>query len=126
MCATSVPPVTGRVVIPASVPAFSAGTVHVRLEDVSYADGPASLIAEDVVRGVAHDPARSATPTRDTIVRFSLTPPSEPEPEHDYSVRVWVDRDGDGHSGPGDLWSDRAYRVMTRGFGAEVTIVVGE
>jgi uncharacterized lipoprotein YbaY len=115
--------VTGQVVIAASVAAFAAGVVHVRLEDVSYADAAARLIAETIVSGVTHDPAQS----RDgqTAIAFRLTVVEEIDPGHDYSVRVWLDRDGDGKPGSGDVWSDESYPVLTRGFGTEVTIVLG-
>jgi hypothetical protein len=118
------PVVTGRVVITASVTAFAAGVVHVRLEDVSYADAAAPVVAETVVSGVSHDPARSAE--RSTVVAFRLAPAGEIDPEHDYSVRVWLDRDGDGQPSSGDIWSDQAYPVLTRGFGTEVTVVLGK
>ena len=115
--------VTGRVVIAASVRPFAAGVLHVRLEDVSYADAAAPLVAEAVIPGIAHDPAR--TGDGKTVVGFRLTPSGEIDPERDYSVRVWLDRDGDGQPGSGDEWSDQAYRVLTRGFGTDVTVALG-
>lgn len=117
-----IPVVTGRVVIAASVGAFPAGAVHVRLEDVSYADAAAPLVAETVISGVAHDP----TPTgASTVVAFRMAPFGRIDPEHDYAVRVWLDRDGDGQPGSGDLWSDETRPVLTRGFGTDVTVLIG-
>ena len=116
--------VTGRVVIAHSVAAFVAGVVHVRLEDVSYADAAAPLVAETVLSGVSHDPDRPDA--RTTVVPFRIAASGTIDPEHDYSVRVWLDRDGDGQPGGGDIWSDQAYPVLTRGFGAEVTVVLGK
>lgn len=118
-----IPVVTGRVVIGASVAPFPAGVVHVRLEDTSYADASAPIVAEAVIPGVRHDPA--ARPDGTTVVTFRLTPSAAIDPEHDYSVRAWLDRDGDGRAGSGDLWSDEAHRVLTRGFGTEVTVILG-
>jgi hypothetical protein len=97
--------------------------VHVRLEDVSDADAAAPLVAEAVMTGVDHHPAES--PEGKTVVAFRLTPSGDIDPGRDYSVRVWLDRDGDGKPGRGDLWSDQAYRVLTRGFGTDVTVVLG-
>ena len=119
-----IPVVTGRVVITGSVAPFAAGVVHVRLEDVSYADARAPVVADTAISGVAHDPARSAEGS--TVVAFRLAVPGTIDPEHDYSVRVWLDRDGDGRAGSGDMWSDQAYRVLTRGFGTDVTVVLGK
>jgi uncharacterized lipoprotein YbaY len=119
-----IPVVTGRVVITASVTAFAGGEVHVRLEDVSYADAAAPLVAETVVSAVTHDPARSAEGS--TVVAFRLAPSGEIDPQHDYAVRVWLDHDGDGQPSTGDMWSDQAYPVLTRGFGTEVTVVLGK
>jgi len=115
--------VTGQVVIAASVAAFAAGVLHVRLEDVSYADAGATQVAETIVSEVTHDPARSGD--GQTVIAFRIAVADEIDPGHDYSVRVWLDRDGDGKPGTGDLWSDQAYPVLTRGFGTEVTIALG-
>ena len=119
-----IPVVSGRVVITGSVGAFAAGVVHVRVEDVSYADAAAPVVGEIAVSGVTHDPARA--PEGRTVVAFRIEVLGTIDPEHDYSVRVWLDRDGDGRPGHGDMWSDQAYRVLTRGFGAEVTVVLGK
>ena len=61
-----------------------------------------------------------------TVVAFRIAAAGTIDPEHDYSVRVWLDRDGDGQPGSGDMWSDQAYRVLTRGFGTEVTVILGK
>lgn len=115
---------TGRIVIAASVRRFTAGSVNVQLEDVSYADAAAPIVARTVIPGIAHDPGRGSEGT--TIVGFSLTPSGPIDPEHDYAVRAWLDRDGDGQPGSGDVWSDQACRVLTRGFGTEVTITLDD
>jgi hypothetical protein len=119
-----IPEVTVKVVIGASVALFPAGALHVRLEDTSYADAAAQLVAEAMVPGVRHNPA--GQPDGATVVTVKLTTSAAIDPEHDYSVRVWLDRDGDGQPGSGDLWSDETHRVLTRGFGIEVTVILGE
>jgi len=117
---------TGRVVISASVSRFSAGVLHVRLEDVSYADERATVIAETAIAGIAHDPSVAGRSEPETIVPFSLTLSSGIDPDRDYSVRAWLDRDGDGRPGSSDLWSDQSYRVLTRGSGSDVTMALGK
>jgi hypothetical protein len=114
--------VSGRVVIGASVAPFTSGVVHVRLEDVSFADKRASLVGEAVIRGITHDPRRSAG---STVVAFRVTPDRAIEDDHDYSVRVWLDCDGDGKPSSHDVWSGQACPVLTRGFGSDVTVTVG-
>jgi hypothetical protein len=113
-------------VIASSVPAFSAGVVRVRLEDVSYADRRATIVAEASVPGVAHDPATADRVPQGpgTVVPFSLTPSRDIESDHDYSVRAWLDRAGRSPDSA-ELHSDRTYPVLTRGFGSDVTVVLG-
>ena len=130
------PLVTGKVTIAAGIPAFQGATLHVYLEDVSYADAESVPVAETAIRNVNHEPsARSrgdnSTKSRnkwgDTVVPFELyaLPGAAPiDRRHDYSLRVWVDRDGDGKRGPGDLYSDQSYPVLTRGFANTVTITL--
>ena len=94
--------------------------MHVTLEEVSFADAPARALATAVVRGVAHDPA-----TGDTIIPFSIAAPDVTiDPRAEYGVRVWIDRDSDGRSSRGDLYSDRRYLVLTGGFGPDLLITL--
>lgn len=120
--APTAPLVTGQVVIAAGVPGWEAATVHIYLEDISYADERAKVVAKVELRGVRHNPAG------ETAIPFALhAPPDAPRIERraDYSVRVWVDHDGDGRKGPGDLYSDQTYPVLTQGFGTAVTVRLG-
>ena len=120
------PLVTGQVVIAATAPAFRGATAHVYLEDVSYTDAAAVVVAEAVIPDVRHEPTGDGGD--DTALPFALHAPpgvTTIDPRNDYAVRVWVDRDGDGQQGPGDLYSGQSYRVLTRGFGRTVTITVG-
>jgi uncharacterized lipoprotein YbaY len=118
------PEVRGTIVIAAATPSFRGATAHIYLEDISFADASAVVAAEVTLPGVNHDPA---TTGGDSIIPFSLRP--EPSvtiaPGNDYAVRVWIDRDGDGTTSAGDLYSDQSYRVLTRGFGQSVTITLG-
>jgi hypothetical protein len=114
--------VTGALVIASATRPFRGATAHVYLEDISYADAAAVVVAETSLPDLVHDP--SANGGRDSIFPFSLwvLPSTELSPGNDYTVRAWVDRDSDGTRGAGDLYSDQSYRVLTHGFGKVVTI----
>jgi hypothetical protein len=130
------PLVTGKVIIAAGIPPFNGATIHVYLEDVTYADAESLPVAETVINNVNHGPSASSRGDKsrkseskkgDTVVPFELyaSPDAAPiDRRHDYSVRVWVDRDGDGRRGPGDLYSDESYPVLTRGFANTTTITL--
>ncbi len=120
---SGVPLVTGQILIAAKIPSFSGATAHIRLEDVSYVDArPLRLIAEEIIPNV------SPQPQSDTVLPFILRVPraeaQKIEPDNEYNVRVWIDLDGDGKRGPGDLHTDESYRVLTHGFKSELKIVV--
>lgn len=119
------PLVTGRIFISSLIPAFTKAAIHVRLEDVSYLDGPAALIAETVLSDIRHDPSAHDAGT-DTAVSFMVELSSEQaakiHPQNEYTLRVWVDVDGDGKKSAGDLYSTEQHRVLTRGFGSHVAI----
>lgn len=115
------PLVTGRIIIAAGSPPLRDATAHVHLEDISYADAAASVVAQTVIPDLRHEPCGE-----DTWVPFALYAAGVAvDPRNDYAVRVWVDRDGDGREGPDDLRSDQSYRVLTGGFGDTVTITLG-
>jgi uncharacterized lipoprotein YbaY len=86
----------------------SAGAiVYVRLEDVSRADAPATVVAEQVIREARPGPQAGG-------LEFTLHG-GPLDPQRRYSVRVHVDMDGDGAVGAGDyvsttshpVWADR-------------------
>jgi uncharacterized lipoprotein YbaY len=110
----------GHVVIPTSVPRFSAGVLHVQLEDVSYADRAAVVVAAARISGVDHDPARPAG----TVVPFSLLATRDIEPTCDYSARAVLEQCDAGDGGTLRIHTDQVYPVLTRGFADEVTMVL--
>jgi hypothetical protein len=123
------PLVTGQIVITTRTPAFSGATVHVRLEDTSYADAEAVVVAETIIPNVGHAPSGSGSSGGSNATRLPFTLHAAPgtapiDPRNDYAVRVWMDCDSDGKAGAGDLYSDQSYRVLTHGFGHEVTILL--
>jgi hypothetical protein len=131
---TRAPHVTGRIIIKPQVPPFSGAVAHIYLEDVSRADGEADVLAEAVIRDVKHGSSgdeaagRAGAGDTSTEISFALLVSSGTviDPRSEYAVRVWVDSDGDGSEGPGDLYSDERYSVLTRGLGRDVTVTLGQ
>jgi uncharacterized lipoprotein YbaY len=114
--------VTGALLIRANTPAFANGTAHISLEDITYADAPSQTVASVTITGVSH-----AHEGKETRVPFSLDVPTADtgiDPGADYAVQAWIDRLSDGHMRKGDLISDQVYRVLTGGFGSDVTVVL--
>jgi putative lipoprotein len=111
--------VTGAIVFPESMPAGPSATIHVRIEDVSLADAPATVVTSVTLENVA------IPPPADQPVVFAI-PVETYDPRMRYGVRVHVDRDGDGRVSGGDLVSTSHHPVLTHGGGAEVSIPVSE
>jgi uncharacterized lipoprotein YbaY len=115
--------VSGTLVISPETPPFRGGTAHVRLEDISYADAAATIVAESVIPDVNH-PQQG----RETTVPFELRRgPSSPAiaSKNDYAVRAWVEMKRGGTEEEDTLYSEQSYRVLTRGYGNAVTIRLG-
>jgi uncharacterized lipoprotein YbaY len=90
--------VRGEALFPENAPAVSGATLYVRLQDVSYADAPARLIAEQVIPDVSWS---GKGPHR---VEFALEG-SVPDERADYAVAAHLDVDGDGRVSRGDYLS---------------------
>lgn len=84
-------------------PAFTGARAFVRLEDTTYADAAATLLAEQVVEGVDHAPGAAEE------LPFALQGPLPPPEVRSASVSAHVDVDGDGRLSPGDLVSQESY-----------------
>ncbi len=87
---------------------FSGATVYVRLEDVSRADMPAQVVAEQVLRDV------SLRPDRPAKLMINLRGKAVDEQAR-FAVRVHADLDGDGQISRGDYISMESYPVLTFG-----------
>ncbi|HVG07769.1 MAG TPA: hypothetical protein VNM67_08685 [Thermoanaerobaculia bacterium] len=74
-----------------------------RLQDTTYADAPARLLAEQFLDGVRHDRRASEE------LPFALEGPPPPPEARNTSVSAHVDVDGDGRISPGDLVSQQSY-----------------
>lgn len=109
--------ITGTIAFPADLPTGPAATITIRLEDVSLADAPATIISSVTVPDVAIPPGAGEQ------VTFAL-PVASFDPRARYTVRAHVDRDGDGQVSQGDLLTTSHIPVLTQGGGTEVEIPV--
>jgi len=101
--------VTGSVTYRERIALPPGATVTVRLQDVSRADAPAEVLAEQVI-----------VPTTQVPIPFALTyDPARIDPRHRYSVGARIEVDG-------RLWvvSDTHNGVLTQGGPTEVEVVV--
>ena len=114
--------VSGQVLIPAGIPGFRGAAAHVRLEEIKGEDAAARVVAETIIQDVSHEGG-----VEDTTLPFAieLAPGAlVVSPENDYALRVWVDYDGDGKTGPGDLYSRERHSVFNGRPERAVTIKV--
>jgi hypothetical protein len=89
--------VSGRIEFEPERPRLREATVHVWIEDTTYADAPAIHVAEHRMTNVSYDGDPDGIP-------FALEWPDERSrsPGHTYSVAAFVDIDRDGRPGRGD------------------------
>ena len=105
--------VHGEVTLPAEAEPVDAAEVVIQVEDVSRADAPSVVVAEQRLHGVSLQPGEA--------LPFDVEVPGERiDPSSHYSVRVHVDVSGSGDVERGDFVSTRSYPVLTRGNGDEV------
>ena len=100
------PLVSGEILFSENASSFSGATVYVRLEDVSNADAPSKVIAEQILRDISYK-AQSKTPLAFSIHGRSVNAKAS------YAVRVHVDTDADGEVSLGDYISMESYPVLT-------------
>jgi uncharacterized lipoprotein YbaY len=112
--------VRGEIVIDEDARPFDGGIAYVRLEAVSRADAPATVVSQQVIHRVAH--RRGDT----SAVTFALPAPEELDERAGYSVRVHVDLDGDRRVSRGDFISMESHPVLTLGRPERVTVRVRE
>ena len=102
------------------IPAFTNGAIHVQLEEIHAADAAAVIVATESIPAIAHRGAGA-----ETAVPFVIETATAVDPSLEYRVRVWVDRESRGYEGPGDLYSDTAYPVLTRGAPSSARVLLG-
>ena len=109
--------VIGTVLFPDDLAPGSPATIYARIEDVSRADAPAITLSSVTLEGVFLPPPAGAP------ITFAI-PVEDYDPRMRYSVRVHVDRDGDGQVSVGDLVSTFNHPVLTGGAGTAVIVPV--
>ena len=108
---------SGRIEFEPEWPRLRQATVHVWIEDTTYADAPARRVAERLLADVSYDGDARGIP-------FTLEWDDEPSlpASHSYSVAAFIDLDGDGRPGRGDYVCDRAASAPRRGGEARVHV----
>ena len=109
--------VRGEVILSPELASFDRATVYTYLEDVSYQDAPATILARHAIAEITHS---IGTENR---VNFTLLT-QEIDPRANYSVRVHVSLQSDRQIQAGDYISTQTYPVLTHGFGDWVSIKV--
>ncbi len=100
------PLVTGEIHFPPGTSPFSDATVVVRLEDVSLPDGPAPIVAQQVLRGVAY---------KGEPIPFTLTGTLPDDKRARYSVRAHVRFHGSDEIQTGDYITTQSFPVLSAG-----------
>lgn len=108
MSSSETPLVTGEILLGGVQRAFTGATVHVQLEDVSYADAPSRVVAEQVIPDVSHEPGT------EHILRFAFHG-DVPDEQGRYIVTVHLDLQGQGRVTRGDYLTVESYPVLTHG-----------
>lgn len=90
-------------------------TVYVRLEEAGRVDAPSRVVAEQVLRDVAHEAGAQ--------LHVELWG-DVPSGRGNYQLRVHVDVDGDGEVSPGDYVSTESYPVNPSAGPAELGVRV--
>jgi uncharacterized lipoprotein YbaY len=108
-------PITGEIVLPANAPAGRAQRVLVEVRDISLADAPSTVVAEESLTDVALRP--------NGRIKFRLTVP-EVEPAHTLSLRVHISLDGGDRAKSGDLLTVATQPVPRSGPATGLTIPV--
>ncbi len=119
MMSDSVLLVTGEILFAQETHSFSGATVYVRLEDVSLADAPAKVVAEQVISDLSYEAGSQAK------LEFRLYG-EIPDERASYSVFVHVDLNGDEKVSRGDYISMESYPVLTFGYPKQVSVRVRE
>lgn len=98
--------VTGNVVLPANAPSVTAKLVLIEARDVSFADAPSVVVAEQLLTDVPLRPNEQ--------IGFKLLVP-EVESNRTLSLRVHVSPDGSGRAKSGDLLTTANYPISSTG-----------
>jgi putative lipoprotein len=106
-----------EIVAPSFGSTVEAAEVVAQVEDVSRADAPSVVVAEERLQDVKVEPG--------AVISFEIDVPAElVDSKSSYSVRVHVDVAGTGEVEVGDLVSTTSNPVLTRGHGDEARVEV--
>jgi uncharacterized lipoprotein YbaY len=119
MSASETPLVEGEILLGEAQRPFTGATVHVQLEDVSYADAPSKVVAEQVIPDVSHESGTEHT------LKFALYG-DIPDERGRYIVTVRVDLKGQGRAIRGDYLSMESYPVLTHGNPNQISVRLRE
>ena len=98
--------VSGEIVLPANAPSKTAKQVLIEVRDVTMADAPSVVIAEQQFANVALKPGGR--------IAFKLSVP-EVASNRSLSVRAHLSIDGSGRAQSGDLLTTASYPVPNAG-----------
>lgn len=107
--------ITGKVVLPANVPAVKAGQVTIEVRDVSMADAPSTVVAERRLDNVVLKP--------NSEIKFKIPVP-EVESNRTLGLRVHVSLDGSGTVKSGDLLTTTHIAVPGAGKVPEIEVPI--
>ena len=109
--------IEGEIVFAEATSSFSKATLYVRLEDVSLADAPSRVVAQEVVPNVSLEMSNPRP------VPFSIQVPGL-DRRTTYNLAVHVDVDNDGSVTSGDYITMESVPVPTSPLPARVNIRV--
>jgi uncharacterized lipoprotein YbaY len=98
--------IKGNVDLPANTPKRKAGSVLVEVRDISLADAPSTVVAEQRLEDVPLEPNGQ--------IGFKLQVP-DVEPNRTLSLRAHVSMDGSGQVKSGDLLTTAHHPVPSTG-----------
>jgi len=107
--------ITGEIVLPENTPAVIAGQVIIEVLDISLADAPSQLIAEQRLSNVALQPHGR--------INFSIIAP-EVEANRTLTLRVHISLDGSGRMKSGDLLTTAIYPIPNTGTSPPLEVAV--
>lgn len=107
--------VSGELVFGEGNEGFSEATAYVRLEEVSRADAPSRVVAEQVTHHVSYKPGQPGK------LVFNLRGLVLDEHAR-YTVSAHLDVDGDGQISRGDYISMESFPVLTQGYPSVVIV----
>jgi uncharacterized lipoprotein YbaY len=113
------PLVEGEILLGETQRSFTGATVHVQLEDVSYADAPSRVVAEQVIPDVSHE---SGTEHNLTFALYG----NMPDEKGRYIVTVRVNLQGQGRVIRGDYLSMESHPVLTHGNPNQISVRLRE